>query len=141
MTHYMFKFLTFPLYLRINYPEMKYRLRLSYNGAAFSGWQIQPNAPSVQECIQHVLSILLNEEITVTGAGRTDTKVSASKIMAWPRPDNRRTRHWKGTARVPGRIVRHLNGCRYLSVPGSIRGNVCRGRHPALSRLLRAPCS
>ena len=56
---------------------MKYRLRLSYNGAAFSGWQIQPNAPSVQECIQHVLSILLNEEITVTGAGRTDTKVNA----------------------------------------------------------------
>ena len=61
---------------------MKYRLRLSYNGAAFSGWQIQPNAPSVQECIQHVLSILLNEEITVTGAGRTDTKVNAINYVA-----------------------------------------------------------
>lgn len=61
---------------------MKYRLRLSYNGSAFSGWQIQPNAPSVQECIQHVLSILLNEEITVTGAGRTDTKVNAINYVA-----------------------------------------------------------
>lgn len=61
---------------------MKYRLRLSYNGSAFSGWQIQPNAPSVQECIQNVLSILLNEEITVTGAGRTDTKVNAINYVA-----------------------------------------------------------
>lgn len=61
---------------------MKYRIRLSYNGSEFSGWQIQPNAPSVQESIQHVLSILLNEEITVTGAGRTDTKVNAVNYVA-----------------------------------------------------------
>lgn len=61
---------------------MNYRIRLSYNGSAFSGWQIQPNAPSVQECIQNVLSILLNEDITVTGAGRTDTKVNAINYVA-----------------------------------------------------------
>lgn len=61
---------------------MKYRIRLSYNGSAFSGWQIQPNAPSVQECLQKALSTLLNEEITVTGAGRTDTKVNAINYVA-----------------------------------------------------------
>ena len=61
---------------------MRYSIRLSYNGAAFSGWQIQPNAPSVQECLQNALSILLHGEIIVTGAGRTDTKVNAVNYMA-----------------------------------------------------------
>ena len=61
---------------------MRYRITLSYNGSAFSGWQIQPNAPSVQECLQKTLSTLLNEEIQVTGAGRTDTKVNAINYVA-----------------------------------------------------------
>lgn len=56
---------------------MRYCILLSYNGSAFSGWQIQSNAPSVQDSLQKVLSTLLNEEIMVTGAGRTDTKVNA----------------------------------------------------------------
>lgn len=61
---------------------MKYRIRLSYNGSAFSGWQVQPNAISVQELIQKALSTLLNEEILVTGAGRTDAKVNAINYVA-----------------------------------------------------------
>lgn len=61
---------------------MRYRIRLSYNGSAFSGWQIQPNAPSVQECLQRALKTLLNESITITGAGRTDTKVNAINYIA-----------------------------------------------------------
>lgn len=61
---------------------MRYKIRLSYNGSAFSGWQIQTNAPSVQECLQKALSTLLNEEISVTGAGRTDTGVHAINYMA-----------------------------------------------------------
>ena len=61
---------------------MRYIIRLSYNGAAFSGWQIQTNASSVQDCLQKSLSILLNEAISVTGAGRTDTKVNAVNYIA-----------------------------------------------------------
>lgn len=61
---------------------MRYKITLSYNGSEFSGWQIQPNAPSVQECLQKTLSTLLNEEIQVTGAGRTDSKVNAINYMA-----------------------------------------------------------
>ena len=61
---------------------MRYKIRLSYNGTAFSGWQIQTNAPSVQECLQKALSTLLNEEISVTGAGRTDTGVHAVNYIA-----------------------------------------------------------
>lgn len=56
---------------------MRYKITLSYDGAAFCGWQIQPGSPSVQETLQDALSTLLAERISVTGAGRTDTGVNA----------------------------------------------------------------
>lgn len=58
--------------------EMRYLVRLKYNGANFNGWQIQPTAPTVQEVIEQKLSMLLNNEIKVVGCGRTDTGVHAS---------------------------------------------------------------
>ena len=61
---------------------MRYRITLSYSGAEFCGWQIQPNAPSVQETLQKALSTLLGEEISVVGAGRTDTGVNAHNYVA-----------------------------------------------------------
>ena len=56
---------------------MRYSIQLSYNGADFCGWQVQPDAPSVQETLSHALSLLLRGTISVTGAGRTDSKVNA----------------------------------------------------------------
>ncbi len=56
---------------------MRYIVTLSYSGSAFSGWQIQPNAPTVQETLEKSLSTLLRENISVVGAGRTDTGVNA----------------------------------------------------------------
>lgn len=61
---------------------MRYSILLSYDGSSLSGWQIQPNAPSVQECLENALSLLLREKITVTGAGRTDSEVNASGYAA-----------------------------------------------------------
>lgn len=61
---------------------MRYRILLSYDGSAFNGWQIQNNAPSVQEYVQHAISILLKEELVLTGAGRTDTGVNAVNFTA-----------------------------------------------------------
>lgn len=61
---------------------MRYFIRLSYNGAAFCGWQIQENANSVQEELQKALSTLLKEPISVTGAGRTDSGVNAVNYIA-----------------------------------------------------------
>ena len=60
----------------------RYFIELAYNGSGYNGWQIQPNAPSVQEAINHALSLLLKQEINVTGAGRTDTGVHASFFVA-----------------------------------------------------------
>ncbi len=61
---------------------MRYRLILSYDGSGFCGWQIQDKAPTVQEHLQNALSTLLHEDITVTGAGRTDSKVNATGYVA-----------------------------------------------------------
>lgn len=61
---------------------MRYFITLSYDGAAYNGWQIQPNDPSVQETLQKALSILLRTSIEIVGAGRTDTGVNASFMVA-----------------------------------------------------------
>ncbi|WP_196885426.1 tRNA pseudouridine(38-40) synthase TruA [Aureivirga sp. CE67] len=61
---------------------MRYFIELAYNGKNFHGWQIQPDAISVQEVIEKGLSKILREEIQIVGAGRTDTGVHASQMFA-----------------------------------------------------------
>ena len=61
---------------------MRYFIELSYNGAAYHGWQIQPDAISVQEVLEKGLSVLLNMPISIMGAGRTDTGVHAKQMFA-----------------------------------------------------------
>ena len=61
---------------------MRYRIDMSYDGAAFCGWQFQPQEPSVQEAVERALETLLKVKTGVTGAGRTDTGVSASHYVA-----------------------------------------------------------
>jgi len=61
---------------------LRYFLEISYNGSTFHGWQIQPNANSVQETIENALNILLKKEIKIVGAGRTDTGVHARNMCA-----------------------------------------------------------
>lgn len=61
---------------------MRYFIELSYNGKNYHGWQIQPDASSVQETVQKALSTLVREEIDIVGAGRTDAGVHASQIFA-----------------------------------------------------------
>jgi tRNA pseudouridine38-40 synthase len=60
----------------------RYFIELAYKGTNFHGWQIQPNAVSVQECLEKALSLITREAIAVTGAGRTDTGVHANYFVA-----------------------------------------------------------
>jgi len=60
----------------------RYFIYLSYNGTRYHGWQIQPNALTVQETLNNALSTLLQEKIETVGAGRTDTGVHASFFTA-----------------------------------------------------------
>ncbi|MCQ2802337.1 MAG: tRNA pseudouridine(38-40) synthase TruA [Bacilli bacterium] len=50
---------------------------VSYNGRNYQGWQIQPDAPSIQEEIEKQLSKFFNREVSIYGAGRTDAGVHA----------------------------------------------------------------
>ncbi len=61
---------------------MRYFIDIAYFGKNYHGWQIQPNAISVQEVLERTLSTLLREDVKVTGAGRTDTGVHAKQLIA-----------------------------------------------------------
>jgi len=61
---------------------MRYFIDLAYDGTNYHGWQIQPNANSIQGTLIRALSVLLHTETEVIGAGRTDTGVNASLMVA-----------------------------------------------------------
>jgi tRNA pseudouridine38-40 synthase len=61
---------------------LRYFIELSYNGSAYHGWQNQPKAISVQEVLEHALTLLLKDTVSIMGAGRTDTGVHASQMFA-----------------------------------------------------------
>lgn len=61
---------------------MRYFIFLSFDGSQYHGWQIQPNAISVQEQLNKSLSLLLRNDTTTIGAGRTDTGVHAQMMVA-----------------------------------------------------------
>jgi tRNA pseudouridine38-40 synthase len=54
-----------------------YKLTLQYDGTRYAGWQIQENALTVQEVIKASAQQVLQEEINLIGAGRTDAGVHA----------------------------------------------------------------
>lgn len=60
----------------------RYFIYLSYDGTDYHGWQIQPNGISVQEELEHALTVLLREPVSITGAGRTDAGVHARMMVA-----------------------------------------------------------
>ncbi len=55
---------------------------LEYDGTQFGGWQIQPNAPTVQESIQRAFYELTPNPYILIGAGRTDSGVHSSGQVA-----------------------------------------------------------
>lgn len=60
----------------------RYFIHLSYNGANYCGWQVQPQSPSVQAELERCLSLKLGLPVSLTGCGRTDTGVHARNYYA-----------------------------------------------------------
>lgn len=58
------------------------KLVVAYDGSAYHGWQIQPGAPTIEGELNRALSELMQEEIQVIGASRTDSGVHALCNMA-----------------------------------------------------------
>jgi tRNA pseudouridine38-40 synthase len=61
---------------------MRYAIDLSYLGTNYHGWQKQPNAKSVQECIETAFFTVLRSTIDLVASGRTDAGVHAYQQLA-----------------------------------------------------------
>ena len=76
--------------IKKNIPHVnRYFIYLGYNGKNFSGWQVQPNGMTVQQCLEEALATLLRQPVPVVGAGRTDAGVHARLMVAhfdWGEP-------------------------------------------------------
>ena len=68
--------------LRCKLYFMRYFITFSYDGTNYHGWQVQPNADSVQARLNDALTKLLPVPTECVGAGRTDTGVHASMMVA-----------------------------------------------------------
>lgn len=56
---------------------MRYKATVEYDGTEYHGWQIQPNARTLQGVIEDALHKLGGEKVRVAAAGRTDAGVHA----------------------------------------------------------------
>ncbi len=52
-------------------------LLISYDGACYRGWQVQPNHHTIEGALESALQRLTGESVKVFGAGRTDSGVHA----------------------------------------------------------------
>ena len=87
---------------------MRVKLVVAYDGTDYCGWQVQPNGITVEEVLNRELSRLLKEEITVTGASRTDSGVHSLGNVAVFDTDTRMPAEKISYAinqRLPGDIV------------------------------------
>ncbi len=78
---------------------MRYFITLSYLGTRYSGWQAQPNAPSVQSTLESALTTVLRQQVEVTGCGRTDAGVHARDYVA----------HFDAAGKLPATLLNSLN--------------------------------
>ncbi len=61
---------------------MRYFIEIAYQGTHYHGWQLQPNAHTIQAEIERVLQTLFAQKIEITASGRTDTGVHALQQFA-----------------------------------------------------------
>ena len=60
----------------------RYFIYFSYDGAAYHGWQVQPNAITVQQVLEEALGKFMRQPVPLVGAGRTDAGVNAACMVA-----------------------------------------------------------
>jgi tRNA pseudouridine38-40 synthase len=61
---------------------MNYFLEIKYDGGPYHGWQIQPNANTIQHELEKALTLVFGQKISISGSSRTDTGVHARQQYA-----------------------------------------------------------
>ncbi len=67
---------------QIERAPFSYLMNISFDGTDYSGWQVQPNGPTVQSVMEKKLSYLFDSKIVLTSSGRTDAGVHAVGMSA-----------------------------------------------------------
>jgi len=62
--------------------KKRYFIQIAYDGSQYHGWQIQPNAITVQELLDKAMSTIFRQPIETLGCGRTDSGVHAKDFYA-----------------------------------------------------------
>ncbi len=87
---------------------MRIALAIEFDGTRFLGWQSQAQRPTVQQTVEDALSLVGNHPIEVHGAGRTDSGVHATAMIAhFDSTANRSMRSWVlgANANLPNDVV------------------------------------
>lgn len=80
---------------------MRYRMTIAYDGTAYAGWQVQPDARTLQGEVERHLSAITREPVRAHSSGRTDTGVHARGQVA----------HFEVETQIdPRRVLLGLNG-------------------------------
>lgn len=110
---------------------MRIALGLEYDGAAFAGWQTQPQGNTVQDALERALAEIAGAPVRVLCAGRTDAGVhAAAQVVHFDAPAARPENAWvRGVnAHLPDSIAVRWS----REVPGDFHA-----RFSALSRSYR----
>jgi len=62
--------------------KIRHFIQIAYDGSLYHGWQIQPNAITVQELLDKALSTVFRQAVETLGCGRTDSGVHAKDFYA-----------------------------------------------------------
>jgi tRNA pseudouridine38-40 synthase len=74
---------------------MRIAIGIEYDGTAYNGWQRQQNGCGIQERVEQALSIVADETVTTTCAGRTDAGVhAAGQVVHFDTNTERADRSW-----------------------------------------------
>jgi tRNA pseudouridine38-40 synthase len=75
---------------------VRLRLTLAYLGTRFCGWQVQPEARTVQGCLEEVVSRMMGRQVRVQGASRTDAGVHAlGQVAHFDIPEEKAALPWQ----------------------------------------------
>jgi len=58
--------------------QVRFKVKVTYDGSDFAGWQVQPDKKTVQLELEKVLSQIFQQDVKIQGCGRTDTGVHAT---------------------------------------------------------------
>lgn len=84
----------------------RYFLEVMYKGTAYSGFQVQENALSVQQVVEDALKVYLRQPVVLTGSSRTDAGVHALQNYF----------HFDYTGAIPERFLYNINAI----LPGDV---------------------